>query len=183
MSARIYTRTGDKGKTGLVGGTRTSKDSARVVAYGNVDEANSVLGMVLSVSKDHEINSELEQLQRDLFTVGSDLASLGSGTNWGPRISADRVTALESIIDKFQEELSPLDAFILPSGGQTGALLHFARTVVRRAERNVVALARTEDINENLIPYLNRLSDLLFVLARVANHREGQKETEWHTSK
>ena len=183
MSARIYTRTGDKGKTGLMGGTRTSKDSARVVAYGNVDEANCVLGVVLSLSKDQEVNLLLEALQRDLFTVGADLASLGVDSNWGPRISAEMVTAMEKTIDKFQEELPPLSAFILPSGGQVGALLHFARSVVSRAERNIVALARTEDVNENLIPYMNRLSDLLFVLARVANRREGQKETEWHPTK
>lgn len=177
--ARIYTRTGDKGKTGLVGGGRTSKDSARVVAYGNVDEANSVLGLVRSVSKDEEINSLLETLQRDLFTVGSDLASPGLDSSV-PRTSGDMVLAIEKTIDRFQEQVPQLTAFILPSGSQAGALLHFARAVVRRAERNIVALARTEDVNENLIPYVNRLSDLLFVLARVANHREKKTETEWH---
>jgi len=154
-----------------------------VVAYGNVDEANCVLGLVRSVSKDQEINTLLEVLQSDLFTVGSDLASLGRNTEPVPKITADMVTAMEKKIDRFQDELAPLKAFILPSGGQAGVLLHFARAVVRRAERNIVALARTEEINENMIPYMNRLSDLLFVLARVANHREGQKETEWHHSK
>jgi cob(I)alamin adenosyltransferase len=180
--ARIYTRTGDKGQTGLVDGIRTSKDTARVVAYGNVDELNSVLGIVRAASKDQEINSLLESLQKDLFTVGADLATVRRGAHPIPRVTGDMVTSMENAIDRFQEELPPLKVFILPSGSQTGTLLHFARAVARRAERNIVALARTEDINENLIPYLNRLSDLLFVIARVANHREGQEETEWHSA-
>jgi len=162
-----------------VGGARTSKDSPRVVAYGNVDEANSVLGIVRSISKDEEIRSLLETLQRDLFTVGADLASPGRDSSV-PRISSEMVSVMEKTIDRFQEQVPRLTAFILPSGGQAGALLHFARAVVRRAERNIVALARTEDVNEDLIPYMNRLSDLLFVLARVVNHREQQTETEWH---
>ena len=181
--ARIYTRTGDEGKTGLVGGARISKDSSRVVAYGNVDEFNSVLGLVRAVSQNREINSLLEELQRDLFTVGADLASPSEDSRTVPRITKDMVASMEKTIDKFQEELPSLKVFILPSGGQAGALLHFARSVARRAERNIVALARTDKINENLIPYMNRLSDLLFVIARVMNYREGQSETEWHPSK
>ena len=181
--ARIYTRTGDEGKTGLVGGARISKDSSRVVAYGNVDELNSVLGLVRAVSKDQEITSLLDELQRELFTVGADLASPSRDDREVPRITKDMISSMERTIDKFQEELQPLKAFILPSGGQTGALLHFARAVARRAERNIVALTRTDKINENMIPYVNRLSDLLFVIARVANHREGQSETEWHSPK
>lgn len=178
--AKIYTRTGDQGKTGLVGGARISKDSSRVVAYGNVDELNSVLGLARAASKDNEINSLLEHLQNELFIVGADLASPSDNGRAVPRITKDMITSMEKAIDRFQEELPPLKAFILPSGGQTGALLHFARAVARRAERNIVALARTDKINENLIPYMNRLSDLLFVLGRAANHREAQSETEWH---
>jgi cob(I)alamin adenosyltransferase len=178
--ARIYTRTGDKGETGLVGGIRTSKSSLRVQAYGDVDELNSVLGLARTFSKDEEIGLLLERLQRDLFIVGADLASPRMEDQTTPRVTHDMTVTLERNIDKFQEELSSLRAFILPSGGETGAILHFARTVARRAERSIVGLSRTEGLNENIIPYVNRLSDLLFVMARLANHREGRNEVEWH---
>lgn len=181
--ARIYTRTGDKGETGLVGGARTSKDSLRVHAYGDIDELNSVLGLVEASSDDEELNSLLERLQRDLFTAGADLASPAKKSNDVQRITADMVVQLENAIDKFQENLPPLKAFILPGGGHTGALLHFARCVARRAERSIVTLSKAERVNENMIPYINRLSDLLFVMARVANHREARAELEWHQGK
>ena len=181
--ARIYTRTGDKGETGLVGGARISKDSLRVQAYGDIDELNSVLGLVGASSKDEEIASLLGRLQRGLFTVGADLASPTKKSNDVPRIAADMIAALENSIDMFQEKLPSLKAFILPGGGQTGALLHYARCVARRAERSIVALSKIEKVNENLIPYINRLSDLLFVMARVANHREARRELEWHQGK
>lgn len=178
--ARIYTRTGDKGETGLVGGNRTSKSSLRVQAYGDIDELNSVLGLARTFSKDEEIGSLLERLQRDLFIVGADLASPKPEDHVTPRVTEDMTVTLEKNIDTFQQELRPLKAFILPGGAETGALLHFARTVARRAERSIVALSKTESLNENLIPYINRLSDLLFVMARLANHREGRNEAEWH---
>jgi cob(I)alamin adenosyltransferase len=177
--ARIYTRTGDKGETGLVGGNRTSKGSLRVQAYGDIDELNSVLGLARTFSKDKEISSLLERLQRDLFIVGADLASPRTEDH-ATRVTGEMTVTLEKNIDTFQQELRPLKAFILPGGAETGALLHFARTVARRAERSIVALNKTESLNENLIPYMNRLSDLLFVMARLANHREGGNELEWH---
>jgi cob(I)alamin adenosyltransferase len=178
--ARIYTKTGDKGETGLVGGNRTSKDSLRVQAYGDTDELNSVLGLARAFSNDEKIGSLLERLQKDLFIVGADLASPRTEDRVTPRVTEDMTLTLEKSIDTFQQELRPLKAFILPGGAETGALLHFARTVARRAERSVVALSKTESLNENLIPYINRLSDLLFVMARLANHREGRNEVEWH---
>lgn len=178
--ARIYTKTGDKGETGLVGGGRISKDSPRVQAYGDIDELNSVLGMVEASMKQEELRSLIEMLQRDLFTAGADLACITERSQKVPRITADMITTLERSIDKLQKELPPLSAFILPGGGQTGALLHFARCVARRAERNIVALSKAEPVNEQLIPYVNRLSDLLFVMARLVNYRDGQQEVEWH---
>ena len=179
--ARIYTRTGDKGETGLVGGTRVSKDSIRVEAYGNVDELNSALGAVRAFINDKELEDLLAELQNDLFIVGSDLASTPNAQQRNiPRISKEKIVAMERTIDKFEAELSPLKAFILPGGGVSGSLLHNARTVARRAERRIVTLGKAEPINEQLVPYMNRLSDLLFVMARVANHRENKPETEWH---
>jgi cob(I)alamin adenosyltransferase len=180
--ARIYTRTGDKGETGLVRNVRISKDSLRVSAYGEVDELNSVLGLVRASSENGEMNTLLEGLQRDLFTVGTDLASPTEGRDV-PRITKDMIMELEKTIDMLQEKLSPLSAFILPGGGETGALLHFSRCVARRAERSIVALKGKESVNENLVPYINRLSDLLFVMARLANHQDGIREMEWHQAK
>jgi len=176
VTARIYTRTGDKGETGLVGGARVPKDSSRVEAYGCVDETNTALGLVRSTLSDHEIDLVLEELQKDLFVAGADLA----GDRKGQRITRERVSELETIIDRFESELPTLRAFILPGGGRAGASLHSARAVARRAERRIITLSRKEEINEQLIPYMNRVSDLLFVLARVVNHREKQTEVEWH---
>ena len=179
--ARIYTRTGDKGETGLVGGARISKDSLRVEAYGNVDELNSVLGVVRASLNDNELDGLLAEFQNDLFVLGSDLASAAEARQRNiPRVSSERITAMERTIDRFETELLPLKAFILPGGGVSGSLLHNARTVARRAERRIVALGKAEPINEFAVPYMNRLSDLLFVMARVANHRENEAETEWH---
>jgi cob(I)alamin adenosyltransferase len=178
--ARIYTRTGDKGETDLVGGVRISKDSLRVRAYGDIDELNSVLGLARDSSKDEEIGSLLEGLQRDLFVVGADLASPTENGHDVPRTTKNMIVALENTIDIFQDELPALRAFILPGGDETGAFLHFARSVARRAERNIVALSKTEKVNENLIAYVNRLSDLLFMMARLVNQRAGRTEVEWH---
>lgn len=179
--ARIYTRTGDKGETGLVGGARVPKDSLRVDAYGSVDELNSVLGIARAFLHDHELDNLLAELQKDLFVVGADLASTAEHQQRNaPRISEEKVVAMENTIDKFEAELSPLRAFILPGGGVAGSILHNARTVARRAERRVITLSKAEAVNEQLLPYMNRLSDLLFVMARLANHRESKREIEWH---
>jgi len=179
--AKIYTRTGDKGETGLVGGGRISKDSLRVEAYGNVDELNSVLGIVRAVQNDHELDTLLAKLQSDLFIAGSDLASVSGDEQRGlPRISKEKVVEMEKTIDKYDAELPPLKSFILPGGGLTGSILHNARTIARRAERNIVSLSKTTTINDQMIPYMNRLSDLLFILARVVNRRENKVDVEWH---
>ncbi len=178
--ARIYTRTGDKGDTGLAGGKRVPKDSLRVEAYGSVDELNSSLGLARSFVNDEELDGLLQELQVDLFTVGADLAAIENDSRT-VRITGDRVQEIEGIIDRYEEQLRPLKVFILPSGSTAGAMLHFARSICRRAERRIVALSRSETINSQLIPYINRLADLLFVLARVANNRVGEAETEWHS--
>ncbi len=182
LLVKIYTRTGDGGETGLVGGVRVPKDSLRVQAYGEVDELNSVLGIVRSFLVDAELDKLLQDLQRGLFVVGADLAAPTGVRSSVPRITAERVTELEKAIDELEEELPRLQVFILPSGTQPGALLHFARTVARRAERSIVTLGGKETINQQLIPYMNRLSDLLFVMARVTNHRNGVDELQWHTN-
>ena len=179
---KIYTRTGDGGETGLVGGVRISKDSLRVQAYGEVDELNAVLGIVRSFLVDAELDKLLRDLQRDLFVVGADLAApIGVRSNI-PRITGERINELEKAIDGLEEGLPRLRVFILPSGSQSGAFLHFARTVARRAERTIVTLRGKEAINEQIIPYMNRLSDLLFVMARVTNHRNRVEELQWHTN-
>jgi cob(I)alamin adenosyltransferase len=181
--ARIYTRTGDKGETGLVGGARVAKDSLRVEAYGNVDELNSVLGLARAFLKDGELNALLVEMQEGLFVVGADLASIGEGDRDVPRITKETILVMEKTIDKYEEQLPQLKAFILPGGGAAGAILHYARTVARRAERRVVALGKVERINDQMIPFINRLSDLLFVIARIANHRANESEVEWHPKK
>lgn len=172
--SKVYTRTGDGGETSLVGGARVSKSSLRVVAYGEVDELNSVLGFARSLLNDSEIDDTLALIQNDLFTLGADLAS-PSGIEV-PRITERFTATLEEYSDRFLSELEPLKEFILPGGAQAGAALHLARTVARRAERTVVALSETEELNPDTIIYLNRLSDLLFILARAANKRAGVPE-------
>ena len=181
---KIYTRTGDGGETSLFGGTRVGKDSPRVAAYGDVDELNALIGVARLAAGDSdgtaEIGAELVHLQRDLLAMGALLAD-PSGTV-GERISKAKitdadVTRLEQIIDRFEAELPPLASFILPGGASCGATLHVARAVCRRAERSMVALEPAVD--PLLLKYINRLSDLLFVLARAANHRAGVPETTW----
>jgi len=172
---KVYTKTGDKGLTSLVGGQRVSKASIRVDSYGDVDELNAVLGIVRSHGVDEEINTLIAEIQNDLFIMGADLASPIDIEV--PRVNADRVLNLEKSIDKFLEELEPLKEFILPVGNKGGSYLHFARTVSRRAERKVAKLMEEEQIGENILIYLNRLSDLLFVLARVENKRGNFMET------
>jgi cob(I)alamin adenosyltransferase len=180
---KIYTRTGDKGETGLFSSVRISKDSPRVRAYGEIDELNSVLGLIRASSKNRKIDLVLESLQKALFVAGADLASPTDEIHDVPRITEEMVAGLEKVIDMFEERLPALKVFILPGGGETGALLHFARSVTRRAERSMVTLRKIEKVNENLIPYFNRLSDLLFVMARSVNYQEGVVEHEWHRTK
>jgi cob(I)alamin adenosyltransferase len=172
--SKVYTRTGDSGETSLVGGARVSKASLRVEAYGDVDELNSLIGFARSLGDDTEIDEALALVQNDLFTVGGDLAS-PSGIEV-PRVGEEFVASLEALSDRFLKELEPLTEFILPGGCEAGATLHLARTVARRAERRVVALSEAEEINSETIIYLNRLSDLLFILARVVNRRAAVPE-------
>ncbi|HLE24014.1 MAG TPA: cob(I)yrinic acid a,c-diamide adenosyltransferase [Thermodesulfobacteriota bacterium] len=172
---KVYTRTGDKGQTSLVGGKRVSKSSARVEAYGDIDELNSVLGIVRVEAQDNEINEITREIQNDLFIIGADLAS--PSDIQVPRISKESIKGLEKIIDKFLQELEPLKEFILPSGRGGGPYLHLARTVSRRAERRIVRLIEEEQVNENILAYVNRLSDLLFVMARIENKHGNFEET------
>jgi cob(I)alamin adenosyltransferase len=177
---KIYTTTGDKGETGLFGGDRVPKDSPRIDAYGAVDELNSLIGIVRALRPNKKIDGVLQRVQSDLFVLGADLATRkASKRSLIPRISSLHVISLEKTIDAFQLSLRPLKSFILPGGTVAASCLHYARTVCRRAERSTVRLSRTEDVNENVLVYLNRLSDLLFVLARFANHSAKKKETEW----
>ncbi len=173
---KVYTRTGDQGETSLIGGRRVRKDSPRVEAYGEVDELNSLLGLVRAHLKDSPVNRLLAEIQNELFTVGADLASPLEIK--APRIEPEHVARLERAIDEWNQTLPPLREFVLPGGSVPGALLHLARTVARRAERRVVRLATEEPINEHVLVYLNRLSDLLFVLARVINREAHAAEEE-----
>lgn len=171
---RVYTKTGDAGETSLVDGSRVSKADLRVAAYGDADELNSLLGLARVNLADQQLDDALGKIQNELFIIGADLAS--PLTIQVPRADEIHVTEMEQLIDSLLEELEPLREFILPGGTQFGATLHLARCVARRAERVVVALAAKEEINEHALKYLNRLSDLLFVMARAANARAGVKE-------
>lgn len=177
---KIYTKTGDKGDTSLFGGQRVPKDALRIETYGTVDELNSVLGIVRAENKDSEINKVLAQVQERLFELGADLATPRSVKSKSVRrIEPKDAHHLEKLIDSLEVHLKPLKRFILPGGTPVAARIHFARTVCRRAERSVVRLSRNEDIGEDITIYLNRLSDLLFVLARYSNHLAGVPETTW----
>ena len=178
---KIYTKTGDRGDTRLFDGTKTRKNDQRVDAYGDVDELNSFIGAAAAWLDDATLVSHLADIQRDLFSVGAQLANPKSESEAGEKFHLDerRIQILETAIDQFETELPPLRQFILAGGCKAGALLHVARTVCRRAERRVVALAVNVTVNEIVIRYLNRLSDYLFVLARLVNHRQGQQENPW----
>jgi len=177
---KIYTKTGDSGDTSLFGGQRVPKDALRIEAYGTVDELNSVLGIALADGPDEEIRSVLLQIQNKLFGLGADLATPRSVTRKNIRRIEPRDSHwLEREIDRVDALLKPLHSFILPGGSHLASRLHFARTVCRRAERVVVRLSRNEDIGEGMTMYLNRLSDLLFVLARYANQRSEFPEIRW----
>ena len=180
---KIYTKTGDKGETGLFDGTRVPKHDPRVEAYGDVDELNALLGTVRAFLNDREIGEVLASVQRDLFAVGAQLADPKFGQRNRKEkveLSEAQVKALEEAIDRCETELPPLKHFILPGGSHAGALLHLGRTVCRRAERRIVALKdQGISIPAILLVYINRLSDLLFILARVVNHRQEVEEAYW----
>jgi cob(I)alamin adenosyltransferase len=185
---KIYTRTGDRGETGLFGGQRVRKDHARVEAYGAVDELNATLGLAitrLAADGEEEMAQRLRSIQADLFTIGANLATPapedgGRRNDHIPPLPDGRVAEMERWIDQAEEELEPLRTFILPGGGEAAAGLHLARTVCRRAERRAITLAHTAHIPDGVVVYLNRLSDLLFALARLANHRRGEPDVAWH---
>jgi cob(I)alamin adenosyltransferase len=180
---KIYTRTGDDGTTSLFGGGRVPKHHARIEAYGSVDEANAVLGLARAHAAAHPegipVSDLLRQIQSDLFVLGADLATPLDARADVPRMTPAYIERLETEIDRHEADLPPIRTFILPDGGPLGATLHVARTVCRRAERLVTALAAEEPVNPQAPIYLNRLSDLLFVLARWTNHHDGSGETPW----
>lgn len=177
---KIYTKTGDSGETGLPGGGRVPKDAKVAEVCGTVDELNTVLGLARAARVPDDVDRLLDRIQSQLFDLGGEVARLGAETNSGCRIVAADVRALEDAIDHFDAELSPLRNFILPGGTCAAAELHFARAVCRRAERWLVGLRReTPGLSSEILVYLNRLSDLLFVLARLVNGRAGQTETIW----
>ena len=178
---KIYTKTGDSGETALLGGKRVSKADPRVAAYGEVDELNAWLGLVRSIGSDTGLAAMLERIQRDLFAIGARLADPGSKVAHRvakTAVTGDDVKRLEDWIDLLDSEVPVLRRFILAGGSRAGASLHVARTICRRAERTVVSLG-TEHVEPEILVYLNRLSDLLFVMARVANRRDGAPEFEW----
>ena len=180
---KIYTRTGDSGETALFGGGRVSKDDARVGAYGAVDELNAAIGVVLADEPRNFEQTLLESIQRDLFAIGAQLATPNpkrvQSAMAKADLSPDRVQHFEDVMDRADQELPPLDAFILPGGTRKAAALHQARTTCRRAEREVVGLAKDAEVREIILVYLNRLSDLLFTLARLANQRANVSDRTW----
>jgi cob(I)alamin adenosyltransferase len=175
---KIYTKTGDDGTTGLQGGKRVTKSNLRIKAYGAVDEINATIGLTLSGKIDDDVTMLLTKIQNDLFVVGSDLSNpdLTSKKN---RVKSEMIENLEKYIDDLEEELQPITNFILPGGNETASLLHLARAITRRAETNVISLDEKEKVNEECKKYLNRLSDLLFVIARTINKRNGVKDIIW----
>lgn len=184
---KIYTKTGDQGETGLYGADRVGKDHPRVEAYGTVDEANSAIGLARAAlpTAHADMQADLEYLQNALFDLGADLATRAGGPYEKnlARMDGQDVEKLETLIDRYQEEAPQFTGFIHPGGHPAAAALHLARTIARRAERRVVELMRHEDVNLEAMRYLNRLSDLLFTLARVVNQREGFSEEKWLVKK
>lgn len=175
---KIYTKTGDAGETGLFGGGRVPKDDPRVHSYGDVDELNATLGFAAALEPaDFEL-ATLQTIQRDLFRIGAELAT-PNPARLRAAVTPDQVSALEQVIDKHEATLAPLKNFILPGGTPKAAAFHLARTTCRRAERSVVTLSRDQQINPVVIHYLNRLSDLLFVLARALNKQAGRSDIVW----
>lgn len=182
---KIYTKTGDQGETGLIGGIRVSKSHSAIKVCGSIDEINSFIGLARVENRSESLNLLLTQIQHDLFDLGSRVAACLSSSDRIPNFPSERVAELEKAIDQYDEELAPLKAFILPSGGRTGSTLHLARSVCRRAERQLVELIDSQketELSLELI-YLNRLSDLLFVLARYTNQLDQCPETEWNVGR
>lgn len=178
---RIYTKTGDGGETSLGDGTRVPKTNVRIIAYGGVDELNSVLGVAMAHGLPDELTLAITRIQNDLFDVGADLCipETEEPPAWTPlRITTEQVARLEGWIDQWNDRLEPLNSFILPGGALAAAHLHLARTICRRVEIGVIALAAIEKVNPRVIEYLNRLSDLLFVIARIAND-DGRADVKW----
>ena len=185
---RVYTRTGDDGMTALVGGKRVPKDAARIEAYGTVDELNAVVGLVRAWNEEGKgqrelhlrLDAILQEIQQELFDLGSELATPEDFTYDGMhRMGEEEVTRIERVIDECQEELEPLKSFILPGGGRISAQLHQCRTVCRRAEREILGLSRIENVGEWPLRYVNRLSDLFFVLGRWVGKNLGETEYLW----
>jgi cob(I)alamin adenosyltransferase len=178
---KIYTRTGDEGETGLPGGQRLPKDAEVMEVVGTVDETNTALGMVRAAGVPEDMDQLLDGIQHQLLNLGAEVARLGEQPAGAPSVTPEQVQALEEAINRFDAELPPLRNFILPGGTPAAAALHFARAVCRRAERRLVALERGPAplLSRQLVPYLNRLSDLLFVLARTANARAGRGDVIW----
>jgi cob(I)alamin adenosyltransferase len=178
---RIYTKTGDEGMTGLGGGQRVPKDSRRVATYGTVDELNSQIGVAIATGLSERLAAELALIQNELFDLGSDLATpaVSQARHPVPTVETRHIEKLEHLIDEFNEVVGPLTNFLLPGGSPGAAQLHVARTVCRRAEREATTLAREEQIGATVLPYLNRLSDALFIMARYENHEAGVSEPLW----
>ncbi len=178
---KIYTKTGDAGQTGLFGGARVSKASERVTAYGEVDELNSVLGVVRAHSPSSNVDTSLREIQSELFSLGAELAkNPDKDVDLGvPLVTDADIARLEATVDALEAELAPLKTFILPGGSKSAAFLHIARTTCRRAERAVIRLAAGEPLRMELVRYLNRLSDLLFVMARYENHSAEVLDVPW----
>lgn len=180
---KIYTRTGDRGETGLFGGERVSKASPRVATYGDVDELNSALGVARASRLHPMLDAEVERIQNELFCLGAELATVPAKLHklTLPRLDGASITRLEAFIDALDAELAPLTNFVLPGGSGGAASLHLARTIARRAERALVALAADEPVREELVRYVNRLSDALFTMARYQNRAEGVEDVPWKT--
>jgi cob(I)alamin adenosyltransferase len=180
---KIYTKTGDKGDTGLIDGSRISKSDLRIIAYGVVDEANSHIGLIISNIEKNSIFDDVKKIllnvQQDLFVLGAELANPNTLKDDNILVKTEMISTIEKYIDKFESELAPLSNFILPGGSIESSLLHICRTVVRRAEISAVALAKEQKINQEILTYLNRISDLFFVLARVTNKRQKQNDIPW----
>jgi cob(I)alamin adenosyltransferase len=176
--SKIYIRTGDQGTTGLGDGSRVAKDHARVEAFGTVDELNSVIGLLLAESLPADIRSALTDIQHDLFDLGGELCIPGRTS-----LTEAQVTGLETTLDRLNDDLAPLKEFILPGGTRAAALCHLARTVCRRAERRTITLSTSEHVPAASLKYLNRLSDLLFVMARALNRHAGQPDVLWQPGK
>ncbi|TLX67376.1 MAG: cob(I)yrinic acid a,c-diamide adenosyltransferase [Thaumarchaeota archaeon] len=183
---KIYTKTGDKGDTGLIDGSRISKSDLRIIAYGEVDEANSQIGLTIShidkTSIFYDVKEILLKIQQDLFVLGADLANPNCLKDDSVLVRKGMISNIEHQIDNFESELEPISYFILPGGTTESSLLHVCRTVVRRAETSAVALAKEQKINQEILIYLNRLSDLFFVLARVINKRQKCNDVPWRSS-